>query len=277
MTTIYRGMSQQALDDAYDNRKAVPDHARYRAEREPRSQAVYARYKVDRDERYGSGARQRLDFVHCGRPDRPTLAFIHGGYWQWNDKEPHAFVGAGLLERGVNFVNVEYTLAPAARMTDIVNEIQTCMRWLAPRLASRYGASDRLVVSGHSAGGHLTAIACEVPGVHAGVAISGLFDLEPIRLCYLNEPIRMTADEARQNSPMARTPGAAKCVVAVGGAELPELVRQSREYADYLRRHGRATTLLEFHGDNHFSVLESLARADGVLAQTVLELAGVAA
>ena len=158
-------------------------------------------------------------------------------------------------------------------MSQIVAEIQGCMRWLLPRLSSRFGASERLIVSGHSAGGHLTAIALEVPGVHAGVAISGLYDLEPIQLSYLNAPIRMDAAEAALCSPMKRTPGAARCVVAVGAAELPELLRQSREYAAFLRAQGRDTTLIETAGDEHFSVLEALARPEGVLLKAVLALA----
>lgn len=270
---VYRSFTRAQLDAAYDNRAAVPRHMEYRQDRDARSRALYARARCDRDLRYGPGDRQRVDFFHCGKPKRPTLAFIHGGYWQWNDKEPHAFIAEGLLACDINVALVEYTLAPRATMSEIVAEIQACTRWLLQGLATEFNASDRLIVSGHSAGGHLTAIALEVPGVHAGVAISGLFDLEPIRLCYLNEAVRMSAREAERNSPMHRTPGTPPCIVTVGGAELPELVRQSTEYATYLRDSGRDGRELVLAGEDHFTILEQLARAEGALAQEVVRLA----
>lgn len=270
---VYRSFTRAQLDAAYDNRAAVPRHMEYRQDRDARSRALYARARCDRDLRYGPGDRQRVDFFHCGKPKRPTLAFIHGGYWQWNDKEPHAFIAEGLLACDINVALVEYTLAPRATMSEIVAEIQACTRWLLQGLATEFNASDRLIVSGHSAGGHLTAIALEVPGVHAGVAISGLFDLEPIRLCYLNEAVRMSREEAERNSPMHRTPGTPPCIVTVGGAELPELVRQSTEYATYLRDSGRDGRELVLAGEDHFTILEQLARAEGALAQEVVRLA----
>jgi acetyl esterase/lipase len=268
--TVYRDFTQDALDRAYDNRRAVPDYLRYRDDWAKRSESVYARLRCERDLAYGAGARQRLDFFHCGTPGRPTFAYIHGGYWQWNDKETHAFVGAGLLARGVNVVQVEYTLAPAARMDEIAEEARMAMRWLLPRLAPQFGASDRLVVGGHSAGGHLSAVALQVPGLAGGLLISGLYDLEPIRLCYLNAPIRMDEAEARRNSPIHAVPPRVPTMVTVGAAELPELVRQSVEYAAYLRANGCPVEEIAAPGDDHFTVLERLAAPDGVLCEAVV-------
>lgn len=272
MTAVYRHFTQDALDAAYDNRRAVPGYARYRDDWARRSEAVYARTRCDRDLAYGPGPRQRLDFFHCGEPGRPTFAYLHGGYWQWNDKETHAFVGEGLLARGVNVVQVEYTLAPAARMDGIADEARMAMRWLLPRLAQQFGASDRLVVGGHSAGGHLSAVALQVPGPAGGLLISGLYDLEPIMHSYLNEPIRMDLAEAQRNSPQRRVPPAVPVVVTVGDAELPELKRQSAEYAAHLRAHGCPVEEIALPGDDHFSVLERLAAQDGVLCDAVVRM-----
>jgi arylformamidase len=111
--------------------------------------------------------------------------FIHGGYWQRNDKEEYAFVAEGPLARGINVAVVEYTLAPHARMDQIVGEIRRGVAWLTEHLRE-YGADPaRIYVCGHSAGGHLTAIATSLGAVKGGLAISGLYDLEPIRLNYL--------------------------------------------------------------------------------------------
>jgi len=269
---VYRNFTQAELDLAYDNRAAVPDHPRFREDWMRRSAAVYERTRCDRDVAYGAGPRQRLDFFHCGKPNRPTFANIHGGYWQWNDKEMHAFVGEGLLARGINVVQLEYTLAPAATMDQIAEEARIAMRWLLPRLVTQFGASDRLAVGGHSAGGHLSAIALEVPGLAGGLLISGLYDLEPIRLSYLNAPIGMDAAEARRNSPQFRTQASVPTLVTVGGAELPELRRHAAEYAALLRSRNVPVEEIPLPGDNHFSVLDRLAAADGVLCEAVVQL-----
>jgi acetyl esterase/lipase len=270
--TVYRDFSQEALDQAYDNRRAVPGHARYREEWTRRSDAVYARVRVERDIAYGAGPRQRLDFLHCGAAGRPTFAYIHGGYWQWNDKETHAFVAAGLLAQGVNVVLVEYTLAPAARMDAIAEEARMAMRWLLPRLAPQFGAAQRLAVGGHSAGGHLSAIALQVAGLAGGLLVSGLYDLEPIQCSYLNDAIGMDRLEARRNSPLLAPAPQVPACVTVGAAELPELRRQSAEYAAHLRAGGSAVEEIAAPGDDHFSILERLAAADGALCAAVLRL-----
>jgi acetyl esterase/lipase len=273
---VYRDFSQHALDAAYNNRAVEPRLAEIKADWEQRSIALYARAKVTRDLAYGPGARQRLDFFHAAHPGRPTVAFIHGGYWQMNDKEPHSFLAEGLLAHDVNVALLEYTLAPAASMTAIVAEIRAAIAWLLPRLGPQFGASDRLVVSGHSAGGHLTAMAAGQNGVTGTLPISGLFDLEPIRLSYLNEPLEMDLAEASANSPMLLPLPEVPVTVAVGDAELPELVRQSREYAARLIAAGRPAREIVLPGDNHFSILEQFARPDGALCQEALRLATVA-
>src|SRR6185503_5359727 len=115
----------------YNNRAAAPRLAEMKADWDRRSQALYAGARVSRDLAYGSGARQRLDFFHARSGGRPTLAFIHGGYWQWNEKEPNAFVAAGPLAHDINVALVEYTLAPAATMSQIVAEVRAAIAWLA--------------------------------------------------------------------------------------------------------------------------------------------------
>lgn len=274
MSPVYRGLSQTQLDAAYNNRAAEPRLAALKEDWERRSAAVYAAARVSRDLAYGPGPRQRLDFFHAASKARPTVAFIHGGYWQWNEKEPHAFVAEGLLARDVNVALIEYTLAPASTMSRIVREIRDAVAWLAARLRSELGASDRLVVSGHSAGGHLTAMAAGVPGVTGALPISGLFDLEPIRLSFLNDALQMDVAEAGANSPLLLPFPQIPVTVAVGDAELPELVRQSAEYAAALRAAGCTAGLLKLAGDTHFSILEQLARPDGMLAAEAVRLTG---
>lgn len=273
MSAIYRNFSQAELDAAYNNRAVALRLGEIKADWDSRSLALYASAKVDRDLAYGDGARQRLDFFHAGSRGRPTVAFLHGGYWQLNEKEPNAFIAAGPLARDINVALLEYTLAPAATISQIVAEVRAAVAWLVERLQSELGAGAGLVVAGHSAGGHLTAMAAGLPGVTAALPISGLFDLEPIRLSYLNQQISMDIAEASANSPMRLRLPEVPVTVAFGATELPELVRQSKEYAAALLQTGRPARELALPGEDHFSILEQLARPDGTLAVELARLA----
>ena len=273
MSAVYRNFSQAELDAAYNNRAAEPRLEAIKGDWEQRSKALYSRAKVDRDLAYGSGARQRLDFFHAPSGGRPTVAYIHGGYWQGNEKEPNAFIAEGLLAHDLNVALIEYTLAPAVTISAIVAEIRASIAWLVARLQPELGASRRLVVSGHSAGGHLTAMAAGLPGVSGALPISGLFDLEPIRLSYLNAALKMDFAEAGANSPIRFPLPSVPMSVAVGAAELPELVRQSEDYAVALLTAGRPVRKLLVPKANHFTILEEIAKPSGSLAMEAARLA----
>jgi arylformamidase len=266
-------MDRAQLDAAYNNSAAVPNTEAIFAGWDARSARVRQSRRGRLDLAYGDMPRQRLDLFLAERPRAPTLMFIHGGYWQRNDKERFAFVAEGPLARDINVVAVEYTLAPDARMDRIVGEIHRAIAWLAEHLGD-YGADPaRIYVSGHSAGGHLTAAAISLGAVKGGLAISGLYDLEPIRLNYLNAKLGLDGDEARRNSPILHLPPmAAPLVIAYGTAELPELCRQSIDYAQAWVARGLPGHLLPVDGANHFTILESLADPNGMLTQALVKM-----
>ena len=273
---LYRGMNRTALDAAYNNTEAVGIAKRdqYVAARVARSDTFRRAHAGRIDLRYGNGPRQRLDVFPCGTAGAPTLVFIHGGYWQQNDKEPFAFIGEGLLPAGFNLAVVEYTLAPAARMDAIVAEIRASVAWVADHAKELGGDPGRVFVSGHSAGGHLTAMAMTDARVAGGLAISGIYDLEPIRLNYLNEKLGLDSAEAQRNSPMLHLPPrSAPLVVAVGLGELPELIRQSSEFATAWQKRGLPGQYLPIVGHDHFSILDELARPEGKLVAALTTLA----
>jgi arylformamidase len=132
-----------------------------------------------------------------------------------------------------------------------------------------------MYVSGHSAGGHLTASVMTLPVVRGGLAISGIYDLEPIRLNYLNEKLGLDREEAERNSPLLHIPSrAVELAITYGTAELPELCRQSIEYARAWLGRGLPGQLLPVDGANHFTILESLARPDGALTRAFIKMLG---
>lgn len=267
--TLYRGMDRAALDAAYNNRNAVASYAAIAAERVKRSERVRGSRKFHADVQYGSSGRERLDFFPAARGAAPVLAFIHGGYWQTNDKEASSFLVEGPLAHGFCVALIEYTLAPEAGIERIVGEAGRAIDWLAAHAGDFGGDPSRIFVSGHSAGGHLTAMMLGKRSVAGALAISGLYDLEPIRLCYLNEKLGLTEASAQRNSPLTHLPPRrAPVAVAVGAAELPELVRQSTEYAAAL-----GVPLLALREHDHFSVLEELAGPDGALCRELVALA----
>jgi predicted esterase len=273
---IYRGMTQAALDRAYDNRGHVAYYADHLARWAADSAALYAQAKVHRDLRYGPAPRQRLDFFPARSAGRPTVLFIHGGYWQWCDKEEECFVARGPLAHDINVAAAEYTLCPNIDLDGIVAEMHAAVDWLVPRLPV-YGADPgRLIVSGSSAGAHLAAMLAGRPDVKGTLLVSGLYELEPIRLTRLNQVIGMDRDTALRNSPILNLPGKAGPVCfAVGANELPELLRQTRDY--YAR--WMAAKLpgwdLTVPGANHFSIMDEMADPNGLLTAAVLRLCGV--
>jgi arylformamidase len=274
MTILYRGMDRAALDAAYNNGAAVADSAQFIAGWETRRAALRAARPDHLDLRYGDAARNRLDFFAAGERGAATLLFIHGGYWQSRAKETFSFVAEGPLALGMNVAIIGYTLAPEARLDAIVAECRQALAWVAAHSAELGGDAERLYVSGWSAGGHLTAMLMGDAAVKGALAISGIYDLEPIRLSYLNEKLRLDDAEAGRNSPLLHLPArAAPLIVTVGGDELPELRRQADTYYAAWRKRGLRGKFVPLPGRNHYSAVEELARRGGMLAQAIAALA----
>jgi len=273
-TAIYRGMDRATLDAAYDNTKAVPDVAQYRERWQKRSEALRGGKDARLDLRYGERPRAKLDYFPCGTRNAPLFLFIHGGYWQRNDKEMFAFVCDGPRPHGIDVAVVGYTLAPQARLTDIVGEINQSLTFLSEQAGELGFDRDRLYVGGWSAGGHLTAMAAKHPAFRGGVPISGIYDLEPIALCYLDEPLKLDRTEIATLSPLNVLPDRIPPLhLFVGGAELPELQRQSSIYADAARARRLSVDLTVLPGLHHFSIMNELSSPDGAITQALVKMA----
>lgn len=261
MAELYRGMDRAALDAAYNNGAAVPNSAEIVTKWTARSGELRNRHAATMDQRYGPAERNRIDLFPAARAGGPLLVFIHGGYWQMRAKENFSFIAEGPLAHGISVALAGYTLAPQIRLDGIVSEIRAALDHLSK-------SRQTIVLSGWSAGGHLTAMCMSHPAVKAGLAVSGIYDLEPIRLCYVNDKLRLDNAEALRNSPLKNGMNFNKpLVVAYGKAELPELQRQSEEFG------GKAgAKVLGLAGHDHFTILEEFA-PQGALTRAVQQLA----
>jgi arylformamidase len=270
--TLYRGMDRTALDAAYNNSAAVANSSALMAELRARGDRLRSEMPQHLDLRYGPAPRNRIDYFSA-QARGPVLMFIHGGYWQMRAKEDFSALARGPLAHGIDVAMIGYTLAPDISLGGIVAEIRAAIRWLAVHADEHGGDANRMYVSGWSAGGHLTASVLDAPAIRGGLAISGIYDLEPMRWCYIDEKLKLDEREARRLSPLLNMPPTlAPLIVTCGGAELPELRRQSAEFAA-ARKHARLPgPFVELEGHNHFTILDELANSQGALTKLVLEL-----
>jgi acetyl esterase/lipase len=269
---LYRGMDRAALDAAYNNSAAVANSTELMAGFRARSDSLRAGQSRYLDLRYGAAPRNRIDYFAADQRG-PVLVFIHGGYWQMRAKEDFSFLARGPLAHGIHVALAGYTLAPDISLGGIVAEVRAAIAWLAERVEDYGGDAGRIYVAGWSAGGHLTATSLAEPVVKGGLAISGIYDLEPMPLCYLNDKLKLDADEACRLSPLLHMPAASvPLMIACGGAELPEMQRQSEDFASARQRNGLPGRFMRLDGHNHFTILEELASPDGALTALLREL-----
>ena len=282
---IYATFDQSTLDREYSPSSCIDDIDVYLNEyvrsSETAKSAALKDSSCKADLRYGAGAEEMLDlFLPDDSGPAPLHVFIHGGYWQLLSKDESCFAAPMFQQHGSYFAAVNYTLAPQQTLTGIVEENRCAITWLY-RHADELGFDrERIYLSGHSAGAHLAMMMLltdwpklGLPGdVIKGVcAVSGVFDLEPVRLSYVNEKVGMDSGEAELNSPMQhRLVNRCPVIFAYGENETTEFKRQTDEYGNVLRNEGIAVTFSEIADRNHFDVILDLVDASSWLSQQVL-------
>jgi arylformamidase len=259
-------MNRAERDAAYNNRDAVANSGALLDALFAASAECRRRSPEGLDQPYGSRERNKVDLFPGHDPGAPCLVFLHGGYWQRNGRENFAALMDGVRAHGWSAALPGYTLAPEASLTEIVAEIDAALDWLADKVGGP------IILSGWSAGGHLTAMALGHPRVHAGLAISGIFELGPLRDTYLNEALRLTDEEVASLSPLRLPPGPKPLAIAYGTAELPPLVHDSRGLNWHRAAAHAPGPLIPLAGADHFTAVASLRERDGVLTRAALAL-----
>jgi arylformamidase len=272
------------VERGYNNRAAVPEHPRFLARYTELSRAAADRLRPQFDLRYGPGPKETLDLFVPGTPANGTFVFIHGGYWRSLDKADFSFVASPLVEQGIAVAVVNYDLCPAVTIANIVDECRRAMLWLV-REGSRHGAAvDRVVIGGHSAGGHLVAMlfctdwrpfGLSRAPFDGGVTLSGVHDLEPLVLSTMNADLCLDAEEARRVSPVNYLPTTdVPLFVAVGADETSEFVRQSDLMFDAwaANRPAAMAAALRIPGRHHFSVVLDHAEPHSEVTRAVVDM-----
>jgi len=276
--SVYRGYTAEALDREYNNRGKVPDYQRYYDDWEARSRSFRdSARRVHLDVAFGPGEFENLDLFPAEASGGPLHIYIHGGYWQWMYKDTFSFLGKAFVEGGAAFAALNYPLCPSVTMEALIHRIRAACAFLY-REAPRFGYSpDKLHVSGHSAGGHLTAMILATdwndfgPGlpkdlVKSGISISGVFDIERLLFIDIGDALQLDAEGAKRVSPLYLEPATkAPLVLAVGGDEGDEFHRQTQIMADAWMPYGVPIEMMDLPGKNHFSIVNTLADPGGAL------------
>lgn len=261
---IYRCFTRKTLDAAYDNTHAVRDSAEILEGFELRSRKLAGEFSKTMDIPYGTRPRERFDYFP-GNPDEGIFVFIHGGYWQMRHKDTFRFLARGPLSLGFHVASVGYTLAPEMNLYEIVNEVRMALRSVCAYSEKFQADFRKVVVSGWSAGGHLCAMMLAEPFVVGALAISGIYDLEPISKCYLNQALKLSGEDVLRLSPL-RIPCVRKPMAIVcGEEELPELQRQSLSFATLRAQEMIPGSFDLLENRNHFTILRELENENGSL------------
>ena len=286
-------MDRDEIDRQLNLRARWPEHHEYFERWARDSVAARARLEARLDLAYGDTDGQALDLfpVSAGSGPAPLLVFLHGGYWQSLDKGDFSYLAPAFVEAGIAFAALNYDLAPKVGVDEIVAETRAALVWLA-RHGKEHGVDpSRIFVAGHSAGGHLALMALvtdwqAVAGAGSGVpadlvkgacAVSGVYELEPLRLSYHQEVLRLDPETVRTMSPLRSLPDrAGPLVCGVGSEETAEFLRQQDELVAAWRDRGLDARVVELPGLHHFSAVDALGDARHPLfrAARALVLAG---
>ena len=285
MTILYNGMGAKELEAQYN----------VRARRGPEFAAVVERWRnlskevrnqrlCDLDVPYGTRAREKLDWFFSGNPSGPALIYLHGGYWQSGDKSMYSFIADDFVRHGVSVGIVNYDLTPLVKIAHITAQVKRAIGWIWQNAKTLKFARDRLILSGHSAGGHLTgmmmgcdwsAVDHELPHdlIRGAMPISGIFDLQPLVHTTINSGPKMNIEEAKEESPYFIQPKTdAAQLVVVGGGETKEFLRQSDSYVEKYQTKSRVMKRINVADDDHFDVVETLADPNSELFNQTMDL-----
>ena len=274
--------TQQELDAEYDVEKAVPGFLKYINNFTDSSEKARAILQGRTVAQYGPTLMERLTVYPAKNPDAPVMLFVHGGYWRLGIGDEYDFVAMGPSLAGFTVVIITYALTPAVNIPEMVRQVRSSIAWTANNISNFNGNPDRIFVAGHSAGAHLAAMTMStnwpdyglpVDTVKGVLAISGLYDLEPVSQTFVEPTVRITAEQILSSSPIRLVRHNSIPLVVVWGAlETASFQKQSVDYCKAWQNVGNQSHYLIVEDANHFNILEGFQTEDGFLTKEVLSL-----
>ena len=286
MPLAYRYYDAETLDRQYNARATVEDISPFLAAYREQTAAARAALTCHLGLRYGGTPAQRLDVfpAGCAAGPSPVFVYLHGGYWRLLDAADSAFMAPAFTQAGVCVVAVNYALAPDVSLDEIVRQCRAALAWVFGHIGEFGGDATRVHVGGSSAGAHLAAMLI-APGwqaqfglpedaVAGATLLSGLYDLEPMRMSYINEWVQLDAAAAHRNSPMFHLPvRPLRLLFSYAPNETDEFKRQTETYLAACRAVGCHCEFVTMPGTNHFDLV--LATADPTTALTAAIFRGI--
>ena len=268
----WHDLDRAALDRAYNARDSVSNFAAEMQRWVNLSAAARFQLNPTLDIVYDPASGMALDWFE-GAPNGPVVLWIHGGYWRALSKSEQSLVAPGLVVAGAHVAIMDYSLAPAVTLDEIVRQVRAAAAFVAATAAAHGADPARLFAAGHSAGGHLTGMLLADPGpLRGGIALSGLFDLEPMRLSYIDEWLKLDAPTARRLSPLHNIPEAGPALLAsYGGLESEEFRWQSESYVAAWQSAGHRATLAPQPMRHHFDIVVAFGDPADPLCRAVID------
>jgi arylformamidase len=286
MGAVYRDFDQETLDHEYNARASVDDAEYFLRAYAERSREARETTESRPDVAYGDHPDEVIDIFSAATGGSPVFIFIHGGYWRALSQKDSAFMAPCFARQGIATVTVNYSLAPGTSLDLIVAQCRKAVAWVWHNAASFGGDAARIFVGGSSAGGHLAGMmlaggwqeAAGVPGdvVKGGVGLSGLYDLEPLRLSNVNDWMSMDVETAARNSPLIQLPHAEVLLIAACGAlETSEFKRQNQIYAEAWEQRAWSRIQFEAENRNHFDIVFDMCDPATQLSREIFRMMGV--
>ena len=282
--TFFRGFdSVEELNEQYDV-EAHPRFEAYVESFEARSAATRESVPCRLDLPFGLTPPETFDVFSGGEGLRPTVFFVHGGWWRRTDSKLWNFVAEGPAAHGYTTILENYALAPSVTVSEIVRQHRAAFATVW-RDADELGVDrDNIVIVGHSAGGHAVAALLETDWVtdyglpetpfRMAIPISGVFDLLPMTKCWIAPYLQLSPLEAVELSYERPPDGSPPTLAVVGGEESEEFHRQTGEWAEAGAGAGVDVRWVDADGRDHFTVVDELALPDGMVTRAISDLLG---
>ena len=282
---VWLDYDQEALDRQYDQRVLVPDANDYVERNAHDSAIVRVQLECQLDVAYGPSTEETLDIFPAG-DGTPVLIYVHGGAWTRWSKNENSYQAPVFINAGAAFISVNFAMAPQVSLDELVRQNRTAVKWVYGH-ARDFGADpNRIYIGGHSSGAHVVGLLAvtdwnadwdlPVDVIKGAIAVSGMYDLEPVRLSSRNTYLHLNDAAVERNSALRNLPDKMPpMIIAYGGREQIEFQRHSREFAKILQARGDDCQLFFYDNNNHFEMALEFANPASPLTIAAIEMMGL--